>query len=90
MDNSRRSGGVKRQCPKSDKDDKFKKIRCGINIDGAITLIIWFAPRPYRAPRAKRQIRCKLSDYPFDILKRVHTIFISPISFEEFEKFRLD
>jgi hypothetical protein len=78
-----RSGAVKRHCPKSDNDDVFsKKTRlCGINTD-AITLTIIFSAEYGGGPRAKRQIRCKLSDYPFDILKRIRKMFKSALPFE--------
>jgi len=82
-----RSAGIKRHCPRSPDDDKFsnKARRCGINSDGTVTLNILFKSEPYDTARtrAKRQIRCKLSDYPIDILKRAHRMCISALPIEK-------
>jgi len=61
----------------SDEDDEvIKKPRmCGIDTDDSVTLTILFGVRQWYPPRAKRQIRCKLSEYPVDIIQRIHRIY---------------
>jgi len=84
-----RSAGIKRHFPRSPDDDKFsnKARRCGINSDGAVTLTILFKTQPYDSARtrAKREVRCKLSDYPIDILKRALEMCNSALPTEDFK-----
>jgi len=76
----------KRHCQSSNVSQLSKKRRiCEINTDDTVTLTIFFVDLKHIPPRGLRKIRCKLSDYPNDILERVHKLFLSAIPIEEFE-----